>query len=159
VYGGLAILSCLLLLLILSLGVQLPTAGLITWGPLELFITLVLTALAGVNMGLLLSSLNRQASAVIYMVLAVLYVQILLGCVLFKMEGPLLESVSLLTITRWSLEGLGATTHVMDRNTEGEIVVHTQIFNIGSKPPIRLPGEFGNGMTTFPMPSALGFTY
>ncbi len=147
VYGGLSVLSAALLLLIVAFGVRLPDQGLITWGPLELFISLALTALAGVSIGLLLSALNRQVNAVTYLMLGVLFIQILFPGVLFAMNGAL-EPLSRLTITRWSLEALGGTANMVARNAEGVTILHTLIAGSG------LPG-----VRLLPGPAVLSVTY
>ncbi|GAB4545937.1 MAG: FHA domain-containing protein [Anaerolineae bacterium] len=155
VYSILAMLSCVLALLMLSIGVNLPNQGLITWGPLEMFITMALAALAGVSMGFLISALNRQVNAVTYLVLGVLFFQILFAGLLFKMDGAL-EPVSRLTVTRWALEALGGTSNMVQRNAEGRIVVETAVTNpktgkeLVGAPPAR---------QYFPAPPNLSVTY
>jgi hypothetical protein len=128
VYGGLALLSCLLLLIAVSFGVRIPEHGVLTWGPLEMFITLGLTALTGVGLGLLISSLTGRVDAATYAVLGVLFIQILLPGVLFKMDG-ILKPVSQITVTRWSLEALGATADMTARSAEGRIMVISDPIN------------------------------
>ena len=155
VYGGFALLSCLLAQLTLALGVELPQQGLVTWGPLEIFITLALTALAGVCLGLLVSALNRNVNAVTYMVLAVLFVQILFPGVLFAMDGAL-EVPSRLTLTRWSLEALGGTADMEARDAEGHFVVETVPVNPRTGDP--LPGA-PLARQAYRTPSALSVTY
>jgi ABC-type multidrug transport system ATPase subunit len=155
VYGGLALVSSLLFMITLSFGVRLPAQGIFLWGPLELFITLLLTAIAGISIGLLLSAVTNQVNAVTYLVLAVLFVQILFPGVLFKMEGPILDPLSRLTITRWSLEALGGSADMVGRANEGRIVVETPVINPKTQQPIA-------GMTAiqyFPSPSPAGVTY
>jgi ABC-type multidrug transport system ATPase subunit/pSer/pThr/pTyr-binding forkhead associated (FHA) protein len=139
VYGLLAVLSCLIFVVVLSFGVQLPDKGLITWGPLEIFITLVLTSLCGISVGLLLSAVNREINAVTYAMLAILFIQILFPGVLFKMQGAL-EPLSRLTVTRWALEALGGTSDMITRNSEGRIVVHTQVINVKTGLPLDQQG-------------------
>ncbi len=146
VYGGLSILSAALLLIIVAFGVRLPDQGLITWAPLEMFISLALTALAGVSIGLLLSAINRQVNAVTYLMLGVLFIQILFPGVLFAMNGPL-EPLSRLTITRWSLEALGGTANMVARNAEGMTILHT------------LVGGVSPGVRLLAGPSVLSVTY
>jgi ABC-type multidrug transport system ATPase subunit/pSer/pThr/pTyr-binding forkhead associated (FHA) protein len=155
VYSVLAMISCLITLLTMSLGVRLPDQGLITWGPLELFISMALTALAGVSLGVLLSAVNRQINAVTYAVLAVLFIQILFPGVLFKMDG-ILEPISRLTVTRWSLEALGGTADMLARNAEGRIVVETVPVNPRTGAPLvgAPPAK-----SYFPAPPALSVTY
>jgi hypothetical protein len=152
VYGGLAMISCLLLLIIVSFGVRLPSQGVITWGPLELFVSLSLTAIAGVTIGLLLSSLGRQVNAVTYAVLGVLFIQILFPGVLFKMTGAL-QPLSMLTVTRWSVESLGATANLPARDAESEIVVRTKIYNVDSQT------ELPEGIQLFPAPPSISLNY
>jgi ABC-type multidrug transport system ATPase subunit len=154
VYGGFALISCLLLLVTIFLGVRLPDQGLITWGPLELFITLALTAIAGVSIGLLLSALVKQVNAVTYVVLAVLFIQILFPGVLFEMKGPL-EPLSRITVTRWSLEALGGTSNMVERNDEGRIIVLRPVLDKEGKP---LPA-LGDTRQYFPATTNLGVTY
>jgi ABC-type multidrug transport system ATPase subunit/pSer/pThr/pTyr-binding forkhead associated (FHA) protein len=155
VYAGFAMLSCILLLIIVSLGVQLPAKGLLTWGPLEMFITLALTAIAGISIGLLLSAFVRQTNAVTYAVLGVLFVQILFPGVLFKMEGAL-EPLSKITITRWSLEALGATADMTARNAEGRIIVVSPVLDPKTKKPLPAAGDTKQFL---PAPASLGVTY
>lgn len=155
VYGGLALLSCLLALILFGVGVELPAQGILTNGFLELLITMALTALAGVSLGLLISALNRQVNAVTYLVLAVLFVQILFPGVLFKMDGAL-EPLSRLTMTRWALEALGGTADMIARNAEGRIVVAAQAINPKTNRPLPnapLTRQF------FPAPPALSVSY
>lgn len=155
VYGGLALLSCLLALILFGVGVELPAQGILTNGFLELLITMALTALAGVSLGLLISALNRQVNAVTYLVLAVLFVQILFPGVLFKMDGAL-EPLSRLTMTRWALEALGGTADMIARNAEGRIVVAAQAINPKTNRPLPnapLTRQF------FPAPPSLSVSY
>jgi hypothetical protein len=147
VYGGLSVLSAALLLIIVGLGVRLPDQGVTMWGPLELFISLALTALAGVSIGLLLSAINRQVNAVTYLMLGVLFIQILFPGVLFAMTGAL-EPLSRLTITRWSLEALGGTANMVQRNAEGATILHTL-----------LAGPNLPGVRLLPGPAVLSVTY
>ncbi|MEP7285393.1 MAG: FHA domain-containing protein [Chloroflexota bacterium] len=154
VYWGLALISCLLMLVTIALGVQIPGQGLLLWGPLELFISLALTALAGVSIGLLLSSLVPQVNAVTYAVLAVLFVQILFPGVLFKMDGAL-EPLSKLTITRWSLEALGGTANMPSREAEAKIIVLSPVVDKNNKP---IPA-LGDSKQFLPAPPSLSLTY
>jgi len=155
VYGGFSLISCILLLIAISFGVRLPDHGVITWAPLELFITLALTSLAGVSLGLLISAVTGKIDAATYAVLGVLFIQILFPGVLFNMDGAL-KPLSQLTITRWSLEALGATANMVARNAEGRIVVVSDPVNPrtnqvleGAPPSTRI----------FPSPSALSLNY
>jgi ABC-type multidrug transport system ATPase subunit len=154
VYGGFALASCIMLLLVLSFGVKVPSQGLIMWGPLEMLITLALTALAGVSIGLLLSAVVKQVNAVTYAVLAVLFIQILFPGVLFKMEGAL-NPLSRITITRWSLEALGGTAHMQDRIAEGKVVVLRPVVDKNGTP---IPA-LGDSKQFLPAPPTIDLDY
>ncbi len=120
-----------------------------------MFISLALTAIAGVSIGLLLSALVKQVNAVTYAVLAVLFIQILFPGVLFKMEGAL-EPLSKVTITRWSLEALGGTANMVARNAEGRIIVSGPVLDKNGKP---LPPAAGERRENIPAPNVLSVTY
>jgi ABC-type multidrug transport system ATPase subunit/pSer/pThr/pTyr-binding forkhead associated (FHA) protein len=106
---GFALVQCAALLGALWLKVRLPEHGiLIESGPLEIYVTLVLTALASILMGLFVSSLAPNANTVIYMVLLVVFAQILLTGTIFRLPEPA-RPASYAMVTRWSLESLGST--------------------------------------------------
>lgn len=128
VYSGLSIIACALFLAALSVGVRLPERGIILPGVIELFITLALTAIAGVSIGIFLSAISNQINGVTYLVLGVLFVQILFPGVLFEMQGGM-KTVSQFTITRWSLEALGGTVDMEERSAEGKIIAETPLIN------------------------------
>ncbi|CAG0950387.1 ABC transporter ATP-binding/permease protein [Anaerolineae bacterium] len=155
VYTALSLVSCVLLMITLSVGVELPAQGLILPGVLEIFVTMALTAAAGVSIGLFISAISKQTNAVTYTVLAVLFLQILFPGVLFKMDGAL-EPLSRLTVTRWSLEALGGTANMVQRNAEGRIVVETIPVNPKTGQP--LPNA-PSAKQYFPAPPALNVTY
>jgi ABC-type multidrug transport system ATPase subunit/pSer/pThr/pTyr-binding forkhead associated (FHA) protein len=155
VFGGVSLISCIVALITLAFGVELPPNGIIFWGPLEMFITMALTALAGISLGLVISAFSKQVNAVTYIVLAMLFIQILFAGVLFPMEGAL-EIPSRLTVTRWSLEALGGTVNMQARDAESYFVVETQPMN-------RQTGEVLTGAPParqfFRAPSALSVSY
>ncbi len=120
VLGVFTLLQCLLLLLVLAVKIQYPTHGAILWTPLEYYITLFLTALASVALGLFISALSRSRNSVIYIVLIVLFGQIVFSGAIFELT-PVAKPLSYLTITRWSLEGLGASTDMDKLNHLGKV--------------------------------------
>jgi ABC-type multidrug transport system ATPase subunit/pSer/pThr/pTyr-binding forkhead associated (FHA) protein len=104
-----SLIQCGALLGALWLAVRLPEQGILMSGPLEIYITLVLTALAAILMGLFVSSLAPNANTVIYMILLVVFGQILLTGTIFKLPDAG-KPASYAMVTRWSLEALGSTT-------------------------------------------------
>lgn len=126
VLGGFMLLQCLLLLLVLAVKIRFPGAGAMGWAPLEYYFTLVFTALASVALGLFISALARSRDMVIYLVLLALFLQIVFSGAIFKL-GPATTLLSYLTITRWSLEALGASTNMETLNDLGQTRVEREI--------------------------------
>jgi ABC transport system ATP-binding/permease protein len=153
VYGGITLVSCLLALITFAVGVQIPGQGALLPGFIEMFITMALTGLAGVSIGLLISALSQQGNNVTYLVLAMVFVQILFAGVLFEMDG-VLEAPSRLTITRWSLEALGATADMQTREEESHFVVDTVPVR-GEQPLLSAP----RARQFFRAPSSLSVDY
>jgi ABC-type multidrug transport system ATPase subunit/ABC-type transport system involved in multi-copper enzyme maturation permease subunit len=120
VLGGFTLLQCLLLLVILSLKVSFPGQGAIVWSMLEIYFTLVFTALASVALGLFISALASSTNMIIYLVLLVLFGQIIFSGAIFELS-PLTRPLSWLTITRWSLEALGSSVDMTALNELGQM--------------------------------------
>ena len=106
-----ALVQCLLFLVVIGLKVELPKQGVFMPAPAELYITLVLAALASILLGLLISSLVSSSSTVIYVILLVLFFQIIFSGVNFELpeRGGWLSN---LTLTRWANEAMGSTVNV-----------------------------------------------
>jgi ABC-type multidrug transport system ATPase subunit len=115
VLGGFALIQCLLLLLVVSLRVSFPNEGVILSAPLEMYITLVLGAVAAIALGLLVSAVVPNTNTVIYLVFLVLFFQMIFSGVMFDLPG-FTKQFSLVTFTRWSIEAMGASTNVEELN-------------------------------------------
>ncbi len=126
VLGSFMLLQCLLLLLVLALKIDFPGHGAILWTPLEYYFTLVFTALASVALGLFISALARSRDTVIYLVLLALFGQIVFSGAIFELS-ELTQPLSYLTITRWSLEALGASTDMAGLNNLGQVRVIREV--------------------------------
>jgi len=111
---GFALVQCATLLGALALAVDLPKEaaafgfGGVLAAPMELYVTLVLTALASILMGMFVSSISPNSNTVIYLILLVVFSQILLTGMIFPLPGPV-KPASTVMLTRWSLEALGST--------------------------------------------------
>jgi ABC-type multidrug transport system ATPase subunit len=99
----------LLYLLVLSIGVDYPESGLLLPGVPELFITLLLTILAGNGLGLLISSLSQNTEMGIYLLTLMLFFEFFFAGTVFNLQDNPAEPLSYLTATRWSLTALGVT--------------------------------------------------
>ncbi|MBU0702590.1 MAG: ABC transporter permease, partial [Chloroflexi bacterium] len=111
VLGFFALIQCLLLMLVIGIKVDYPQEGVFLPAPLEIYITLVLATLAATLMGLLISAIVPNLNTVIYLVFLVLFFQMIFAGVLFDLPG-FTNQFSNLTLTRWSMEGLGASANI-----------------------------------------------
>jgi ABC-type multidrug transport system ATPase subunit len=103
-----ALAQCLLFIFVISLKVDMPEQGVFLPATVEIYVTLMLAALAAVMLGLLISAIVPNPSTVIYIVLLVFFVQMILSGVNFQLPGPA-GKLSVLTMSRWTNEALGAT--------------------------------------------------
>ncbi|MBI1881221.1 MAG: FHA domain-containing protein [Chloroflexi bacterium] len=126
VLGAFMLVQCLLLLIVLAFKIKYPGAGAILWALPEYYFTLVFTALASVALGLFISALASSRDSVIYLVLITLFLQIVFSGAIFEL-GPVARPLSYLTITRWSLEALGASTDMAALNDLGQVRVEREV--------------------------------
>ncbi len=126
VLAGFALLQCFFLIVVLRLNVDLPRWGIFMPATIEYYTTLVLTALASISSGLLISTMVRSRNPVVYIVLVTLFIQIVFSGAIFRLV-PLTEPLSYLTITRWSLEGLGASTDMDKLNNLSQVQIEPEI--------------------------------
>jgi len=126
VLGAFMLLQCLLLLLVLAVKIKYPGEGAILWALPEYYFTLVFTALASVALGLFLSALATSRDMVIYLVLIALFLQIVFSGAIFEL-GPVTRPLSYLTLTRWSLEALGASTDMERLNELSQVRVEREV--------------------------------
>ncbi len=111
VLGVFALLQCFLLMLVVGLKVEYPQEGVFLPAPAEIYITLMLATLAAILMGLLISAIVPNLNTVIYIVFLVLFFQMIYAGVLFDLPG-FTDQFSNLTLTRWTMEGLGASVNM-----------------------------------------------
>lgn len=140
-----SLIQCLLLLLVLAIRIDYPTVGALMWLPLEYYLTLVLTATASVALGLFISAVSASRNMVIYLLLLVLFAQIVFSGVVFDLS-TVSEPVSYLTITRWSMEALAASTDLEALNNLGQIRVEREI-DLGGRGIQRLTEDVQTNVT------------
>ena len=132
---GFSLLQALLFLGVLALRVELPTQGVFLPAPVEMYITLVLTTMASVGLGLFISALTRNDRLVIYIVLLVLFAQILFAGVIFELPG-VARPLAWLTVSHWSIDALGSTVDMrqlqeLDKIAGAPVVKATWDVNYG----------------------------
>lgn len=75
----------------------------------EIYITMALTSLAGLMIGLLLSALAPNTDRAMSLVPLVLIPQVIFSAVVFKLDTPILQAVGALFAARWAIAGMGST--------------------------------------------------
>lgn len=76
---------------------------------LEVYITLALTSLAGLMLGLTISALVPNNDRAMSFVPIVLIPQVIFSGVIFSLDGPLTQGVGALFAARWAIAGLGSS--------------------------------------------------
>ena len=108
---GFALLQCLLFLIVVSLKVKLPQAGVMLPAPVEIYISLVFVAGAAIMSGLLVSALVPRTNSVIYITIIVLFAQFIFGGIQFGLSEQR-AWLSKLTMARWVNEAMGASVDI-----------------------------------------------
>ncbi len=113
----LVLIQSALLIATVMLQVRFPAMGTIFALPLELYMTTVLTGLAGVALGLAISAAattSNMPDRAMTLVPLALVPQILFAGLIFRLgEGFSLQRIlSWLTISRWSMDAYGASAHI-----------------------------------------------
>jgi ABC transport system ATP-binding/permease protein len=103
-----------LYMLIISRGVDFPVHGVFFAGAVELFITLFLTMLAGIGIGMIVASISRSTDMAIYILVMLLFFQFYFAGTIFDLRGNRFEPISYLNTTRWSINALGATVDMKE---------------------------------------------
>ncbi len=112
IYSAFAIVQVILYLLIISLGVRIPAHGLYFNGYVELFITLYLTMMAGIALGLIISAVSKSTEMAISFLAIALFFQLLFAGAIFDLRGRIFQPLSYLSTTRWSSTALGVTINL-----------------------------------------------
>ena len=130
----LVLVQTILILGVVAVRVSFPgEVGLLLPPFIETFITLLLTSLAGMSLGLVISSYAASADRAISIVPLALIPQILFAGLIFNIEGAA-TPISWLTVSRWSMDALGTS---LDLNSLCNL---PSLDDIGSVPPGCTPG-------------------
>jgi hypothetical protein len=97
-------------LLILLVNLKAPLQRGILLPPLlEIYITLVLAALAGLMVGLTISAIAPNADRAMSFVPLVLLPQVIFSGILFKLDTPFLKGLGAIFAMRWAMAGMGSS--------------------------------------------------
>jgi ABC-type multidrug transport system ATPase subunit len=112
----LVLIQSLILLVMIGLKVRLPAMGVLLPAWAELFVTTFLTSLAGLAMGLAISSSSSTPDRAISVVPLALIPQILFAGVIFSLgDGLTIQRLlSWFTISRWAMDAYGTTVNLND---------------------------------------------
>jgi ABC-type multidrug transport system ATPase subunit len=109
VLGGIGVIQVFLLLIAINWVLELPHEGVFLPIVFEYGVTLSLSLIAGLSLGLLISSLAHSSDMATTLMFVVLIVQVIFSGLLFDPQG-LAELPAALTISRWSLRALGSSS-------------------------------------------------
>ena len=99
---------------------------------LEIWVTMFLTIYASAAMGLIVSAVVRNGDRAMAIAPFVLIIQLLFSGVLFELKG-MSKKISLVTVSRWAMEGLGNITNLnaLDSGIPNQPVQHNDFYNRG----------------------------
>jgi ABC-type multidrug transport system ATPase subunit len=117
VLAALCIVQTTVLLAIVALKVDLPSSGVIMWGPLELWITLNLAAFAALGIGLLISASVGNPDQAQSLVPIVLIPQLIF--IGGPQSGAAGQFLSYLTVTHWASEAMKISAHIPYQTNAG----------------------------------------
>jgi ABC transport system ATP-binding/permease protein len=112
VLGALVVVQTLVLLFLVVLKVGLPDTSVVGPPFLAMAVTLMLTGLASVGFGLVLSALVENEDRATSAIPLLLIPQLVLGGVIFVLDNPVLKVISGFTTVRWSTQALGTIIDV-----------------------------------------------
>jgi ABC-type multidrug transport system ATPase subunit len=114
--GVFAALQCALFLAIIGLYVKSPSFGVLLPVSVEMYVTLLLGVVTAICLGLLISAIASNENTVTYIIMGLLFIQITFAGVIFDLPGAA-KSLSSITLTRWTMEGLGTTADLVYLDT------------------------------------------
>jgi len=111
VLSALSAIQAWLLLYIVSLKVSIPEEGPLLSGAVEIYLSLLLSCLAALGLGLMVSGLASTQERAISLIPLILIPQVIFAGVIFDLSG-VSRAISWLVISRWSVQALGTTAHL-----------------------------------------------
>jgi hypothetical protein len=83
--------------------------GILLPAPLEVYITMALTSLAGLMIGLTVSALAPNNDRAVSLIPIILIPQIIFSGLLFNIDGPVLQAIGALFAVRWGMAAAGSS--------------------------------------------------
>jgi ABC-type transport system involved in multi-copper enzyme maturation permease subunit len=124
VLAMLVVVQSALLLAVVGSDVRFPNNGVMLEGMVELGVTTVLTSLAGLSLGLVISAWARTPDRAISFVPLALIPQILFSGVLFPFGSGVSTTrvLSWFTVSRWAMDAYGTTIHLAKLPAQSRVV-------------------------------------
>lgn len=114
--GAFGAVQSLLFLLVIQSQVTFPERGVLFSAFWEMYITLFLGVLAAIALGMFISAVAPTQNTVTYIIMGILFLQITFAGVIFDLPGGA-KLLSGVTLTRWAMEGLGASANLAELDT------------------------------------------
>jgi len=83
--------------------------GILLPAPLEVYITMALTSLAGLMIGLTVSALAPNNDRAVSLIPIILIPQVIFSGLLFNLDGPVLQTIGALFAVRWGMAASGSS--------------------------------------------------
>ena len=83
--------------------------GILLPAPLEVYITMALTSLAGLMIGLTVSALAPNNDRAVSLIPIILIPQVIFSGLLFNLNGPVLQAIGALFAVRWGMAASGSS--------------------------------------------------
>ena len=108
VLGILCLIQSAVLVFVVNLAAPIQQ-GIILPAPVEIYITMALTALAGLMLGLMISALAPNNDRAVSLIPLLLVPQVIFSGILFKLDGPFLQGFGSLFAVRWGMAAAGSS--------------------------------------------------
>ncbi|GAC1518894.1 MAG: hypothetical protein NVS3B14_21210 [Ktedonobacteraceae bacterium] len=119
VLGMLCLIQSAILVLIVNLIARIQQ-GIFLPGPLEVYITMSLTSLAGLMIGLAVSAIAPNNDRAVSLVPILLIPQVIFSGILFKIDGPFLQIFSSIFAVRWGVAASGTSVGIHGEALNGD---------------------------------------
>src|SRR3989440_3052341 len=108
VLGLLCLIQSAVLVLVVNLAAPIQQ-GIILPAPVEIYITMALTAVAGLMLGLMISAIAPNNDRAVSLIPLLLVPQVIFSGILFKLDGPFLQAFGSLFAVRWGMAAAGSS--------------------------------------------------
>ena len=109
VLGILCMIQSYILVLIVNLKAPFPDKGVLLPGFIEIYITMFLTSIAGLMMGLAVSALAPNNDRATSFIPIILIPQVIFSGIIFTLSGPLMQTLGAFFAARWAMAAMGST--------------------------------------------------